>query len=115
MVAATLSGPRRLAATQRRRSAWHGNGHGLIPCAGNIDDSELVRDSPIKCRDDFHSFSHCFDRESARARGVDAQQTASVQQPKEFDDEAEGNESGCRAHREIDGGIGAHAHARDAM
>ncbi|RQS12928.1 hypothetical protein DIE07_07515 [Burkholderia sp. Bp9002] len=69
MGAAALSGPCRPAATQRRRSAWRGNGHGLIPCAGSVDDSEVVRDSPIKCRDDFHSISHYFSMRDSTRKG----------------------------------------------
>ncbi len=42
----------------RDHTARRGQRHGAMPYASIADDSEVVRDRPIKCCDGFHSISH---------------------------------------------------------
>lgn len=42
----------------RDHAARRGQRHGAMPYASIADDSEVVRDRPIKCCDGFHSISH---------------------------------------------------------
>ena len=54
----------------RDHAARRGQRHGAMPYASIADDSEVVRNRPIKCCDGFHSISHY--HPAAAIRGEDA-------------------------------------------
>lgn len=61
---------RRPGRSARGHAARRGGRHGSIPYAGIDDDSEVVRNRPIKCRDDIHSISHYLPRPATGGEAV---------------------------------------------
>ncbi|MDW9232627.1 hypothetical protein C7S15_6533 [Burkholderia cepacia] len=61
---------RRPGRSARVHAATRGRRHGSTPYASIADDSEVVRNRPIKCCDGFHSISHYLPAPAIRGDGA---------------------------------------------